>query len=93
LNGSQTQEVWIVSFNSADKCVSINRCGSTYKRLEENDKLSGDSDGIMFLRELGPGNLERIRLYPYQAQVTGEIRRNISIGDYQTWELNQFVRG
>lgn len=90
---TQHSENWELLFNN-DKCIGLLRNNSLYKRCTV--------DGEQFIFKLGETYCNScksvfepltIKLYPYEAQVTGEIRKNIEIGEYKTTTLCYHIEG
>lgn len=89
--GKQVTEDWSFIYDNneciACECIDIRsfEC-KIYTRIKESN------DDLQFVSSES-GRIEKITLFPYEAQLTGEIRHSLDIGDSQYWELICFIKG
>lgn len=93
-SNQQKEETWKFLFDTTTQDFSdlIRPNNLRYEFLDPNNPLSGDSEGVMFIRDLDNLHKERIRLYPAQERVIGEIRVNTVPSYYDCWELKELVK-
>jgi hypothetical protein len=86
-------EDWKFNNDGESKYVSLEISGKLYLRLQKGDERYTNSESdLTFIRVLDRQFYERIRLYPHDAELSGEIRKNLYPDDFSCWELTHFVR-
>ena len=90
--GKRVTEDWSFIYDNNNECIACECIDIRSSELKLYRRIKESNDDLQFVCSLR-GQIEKITLFPYEAQLTGEIRHSLDIGDSQYWKLICFIRG